>query len=174
MVLISIVVDSMKNGISPMPISIQGRNKILSMIPKDFQGTIIDLGSGFGSLIFPVAKKFPKATVIGVETAAVPYICSLVWKWMWRVRNSKIEYANLYTKSLQNADFVFCYLYPKAMERLSSVIAQENLTLISYAFALPNYQPMSTVVIGSVYPTNIYVYRILEKSSSLEKSEKTF
>jgi len=58
------LIYTMKTGISPVPTSPRVRDKMLAMIPPDRlagieRGRLFDLGSGWGTLAFALAKRFP-------------------------------------------------------------------------------------------------------------------
>jgi hypothetical protein len=56
---ISIVYYGIRLGITPMPSSRKAVRKIVSLIPEGTNGEIVDLGAGWGSLAYPIAKRFP-------------------------------------------------------------------------------------------------------------------
>ena len=72
-ILLSIVVFSLKNGISPMPTTGRVRRALFDVLPNIDQGVIADLGSGWGNLIFPLASKYRTSEVIGFENSWIPF-----------------------------------------------------------------------------------------------------
>jgi hypothetical protein len=76
----SIVLTSLKTGIGPLPSSGEARKVVLSAADTAGKGPIIDLGSGWGSFVIPLARKYPDRKIIGYELSSVPYYFSLLLK----------------------------------------------------------------------------------------------
>ena len=76
LILFLLLFFTLKNGISPMPTSLKVRKHLLSLLPELDEGTIVELGSGWGNLIFPLSKKYKKCQVVGYENSPIPYIFS--------------------------------------------------------------------------------------------------
>lgn len=108
--------------------------------------TVYDLGCGKANLLTVAAKKF------GVK--GVGYEISL-WPYLWgRLRicrcraDVKIRFQNFFQADLKNADAVFCYLFPQVMAKLEPKFISElkpGARVVSYAFKLPNAQPIKII-----------------------------
>ena len=59
----SVVYYGIRLGITPMPSSRKAIATFIALIPDKTDGKIVDLGSGWGSLAYPIAKRFPDAEV---------------------------------------------------------------------------------------------------------------
>lgn len=154
-----IVIKTLQNGISPMPSSYKAVKAIISLIPKDFDGTLVDLGSGWGHLAFALACAFPNARIIGYENSLIPYLFSR----LFIKKNLQFRYQDFLDSSLPTADIAVCYLFPKAMTTLSSKLQTTPFpikTLISSTFALPDHTPIQTLTLKDLYNTPIYLYQI--------------
>ena len=68
---ISIVLTSMKTGISPSPSSGKAVRAMLAAIEDSGTGPIVDLGSGWGTLVIALAGKYPNRQVVGYELSLV-------------------------------------------------------------------------------------------------------
>ncbi|MMZ65243.1 hypothetical protein D1872_276380 [compost metagenome] len=71
--------------------------------------------------------------------------------------------ADLYKWPLEQTDVIVCYLYPAAMQRLSSRLHERLLpgaTIISVCFALPDWQPERVIVCKDIQRTKVYVYKV--------------
>lgn len=166
---LSIFISTLRLGISPMPTNRIVRNHVLRILPKNFSGTFVDIGSGWGTICCAVAKTFPKATVIGLEKSIVPYLISYVRK----SKRCTFLYRD-FRDGLPEGDVYYTYLYPGGMKSIEKHTPLRGM-LISNAFALPGKKPDTVTTVGTFYKTPVYTYSwILEKSSSLSNREKTF
>lgn len=179
LILISIVLYSWRNGISPMPSPIESRAVVATELQRLGQyGTLLEAGSGWGSLVFYLARACPGWRITGVENSMVPYVYA-------RLRLGVVSFllsrgllpcqghslgkrlvfrrADLYKWPLEQTDVIVCYLYPAAMQRLSSLLHERLLpgaTIISVCFALPDWQPERVIVCKDIQRTKVYVYRV--------------
>lgn len=130
---------------------------------------VYDLGCGKAHFLVLAAQKYG-AKGVGYELSLWPYL----WGWfnIWNHHaDVKIRLADFFKADLSDADVVFCYLFPEIMAKLEPKFKQElkpTARVVSYAFKLPQTEPVETVVIQSggkkinnfleTSPT-IYVYR---------------
>ncbi len=163
MALVSIVMWSIRNGIAPMPTSIKAKKCLMDILPHPLQGPIYELGFGWGTLAYPLAKRYPASQIFGYETSPIPY-------WVARLRSVFAQQANLHLQKrdffqvpLADASLVVCYLYPGAMRRLKVKFEAElksGTWVVSNTFAVPGWKPVKTLIVPDLYHTNIYLYRI--------------
>lgn len=162
LIALSIVWGTLKTGISPMMSSSKARQTMLAAISMDEKGALIDLGSGWGTLVIPVAKKHPNKQVIGYELSWFPWMVSVLFKYSLGLNN-----LTLYRKDFKNADFstvstLVCYLFPGGMvaleEKLKHDVVNNKITIVSNTFALPSYKPTRVIKLKDFYQTPIYVY----------------
>jgi hypothetical protein len=162
-ILASVVIWSLRNGISPMPTSPKAKKQLLLLLPDDVQGTIYELGSGWGTLLVPLARKYPDCDVVGYETSLCPYIVSRFWIWMLRLPNAKVVRRDFFSVDLREASLLVCYLYPGAMRRLKDKLLGElkpGTCVVSNTFAIPGWIPEATREVGDLYKTKVYLYRV--------------
>jgi hypothetical protein len=161
-IFLSILFWSFKNGISPMPTSPFVKKKLLA-IPCSFsQGKVYELGSGWGTLAFAFAKKYPEREVEAFETSLVPYLFSRFRLYCFPQKNLHFHRIDFFSGPLQDAVLVICYLYPKAMEKLKDKFDRElplECIVLSHTFAVPGLPPIEQIVLGDLYRTKIYVYK---------------
>ncbi len=159
-VALSIVVWSIRNGIAPMPTSPKAKLAWLKALPPQVSGSIYELGSGWGTLILPLAYRYPLATVTGFETSPAPYLFSrMACK---GAKNVQLLRRNFFHADLSDAGLIICYLYPGAMRRLKDKFEKElkaGTWVISNTFAIPGWEPLQQIEVGDIYRTRIYVYR---------------
>lgn len=121
---------SSKWGMFPPFVPTTGKRKkfILSSVGDILQKTekkltIIDTGSGIGSLLIPLAKKFPQHQFIGIEWSKILYQYSC-----YKARNlsnAKFICQDMFLYSLQKADVIVCFLVPKIAKRFSEKLNKE-------------------------------------------------
>lgn len=158
LIALSIIYWTIKNGISPMPTSPKVQRALLSALPEHIDGTILELGSGWGTLALALAKKYPNAQVIGYETSHIPYLFSL----FLRRKNLTFIKKDFFKEPL-NASLAVCYLYPKAMQRLKEKLEKEGrIRIITHTFAINGWKANKIVEVNDLYKTNIYSYEALE------------
>ena len=159
---LSIIIWSLRNGISPMPTSSKAKQCLLSAVPANFNGIIYELGSGWGTLAFPLAERFPQSQVIAYESAPVPYFFSKIRHLLAPLPNLQIQRQDFFQVPLANAGLIVCYLYPGAMHRLKRKFEQElnpNTLVVSNTFGIPGWQPHKVFEVADIYRTKIYLYQ---------------
>jgi len=159
----SIAWFTLKTGISPMPSSAKACRTIVKLSEQAEFGDIVDLGSGWGTLLFVLARKYPERQIIGYELSYLPYLYSRTYKTLFRLQHITIYRQNFLTADLSSPALIVCYLFPKAMNRLQQRLANQqfsNTLLVSSTFALPNTEPEQSIQLGDLYRTPIYVYRL--------------
>ncbi|AOZ93076.1 class I SAM-dependent methyltransferase [Paenibacillus crassostreae] len=160
---ISIVLTSWKNGISPMPSSAYVRRAVIAKINEVTEpGLLVEAGSGWGTLAFDVSKNTKGWQIVGIENSSIPLWVSRLLVRFSQQKNVTFVRGDLYNYPYTNANVVLCYLYPGAMKSLSNIL-YEQLTpesmVISICFALPDWQPDEIITCRDMYRTKIYVYR---------------
>jgi hypothetical protein len=166
--LLSIVFVSWRNGISPMPSSAKVRSVVAAEINRlSRSGTIVEAGSGWGTLAMHLAKQCSGWKIIGIENSPVPlWVSRFFWQWTSAVNGISRDgisfiNANIYTYPYEADDVIVCYLYPGAMKRLSEMAINrlpQGMRMISVCFALPGWKPERVVTCGDLYRTKVYVY----------------
>ena len=164
--LISIVATSLRVGISPMPSSRKAQKAIISAIPHNTQGLIFDLGSGWGNVIFPLARSFPLASIRGIELSLVPWAVSQIRASLFGSSNLDIQRGNFQDISLECAEVVVCYLFPDGMTSLKKKFEEElkpNTLIVSNTFRLAGWEPEEVITLNDIHQTPIYRYRVPAK-----------
>lgn len=161
-VLASIILWSLHNGISPMPTSRKVKRCMLSAFPEKVTGKIYDLGSGWGTLLFPLAKRYPESQIVGYETSPIPYWFSKMRCKLGGYPNVQIVKKDFFEASLAEAGLIVCYLYPGAMARLKRKFETElphNSWVVSSTFSIPGWPASKVLEVKDLYYTKVYVYR---------------
>ena len=161
-VLVSIVVHSLRVGISPMPSSRAAIDAVLRLVPSDTNGVVYELGAGWGGLAVALARQVPNARVVAYESSPVPF--AVMWlrhHLLRRTVNLELRFGDFGSCSLRDASVVVCYLWPGAMTQLDERFRAElsvGTLIVSNTFALRGWQPQTEVVLDDVYRTRIYRY----------------
>lgn len=98
----------------------------------------IDLGCGPAGTLLSLARQFPQAQFVGVETAPLSF--AIAWLRALPQRNCQIRYENLWRTDLAAFDVVYCFLSPAPMPALwAKACAQmpAGSLLISNTFEVP-------------------------------------
>jgi hypothetical protein len=158
----SIIFWTLKNGISPMPTGTKVKSQLLSIQLTLIPGTIYELGSGWGTLAFDVAKKFPSHQVVAYDTSSIPYLYCILKQYFYPQSNLRFYRLDFFHESLKEASLVICYLYPEAMQQLKDKFNEElpsGCFVISNTFAINGWDPVKTYTVGDMYNTKLYLYR---------------
>jgi trans-aconitate methyltransferase len=158
---ISIIIWSIRNGISPMPTSSKAKKCLMSLLPDQIHGVIYELGSGWGTLTFPLARHYSKAVVIGFETSPVPFFVSWLRRFSEKAPNLCLKREDFFSFPIKDASLIICYLYPQAMQRLKLKFLNElkpGCVIISNTFAIPGWKPEKIIEVQDIYRSKIYVY----------------
>lgn len=161
-VALSIVWTTVRTGISPMMSSRKACNQMISFVLQSTDGDIIDLGSGWGTVVVALARKAPRRKVVGYELSWFPWTISFMRKKILGLHNLTLYRKDFRSDDLTSAQVLLCYLFPKGMETLAETLSREFSTdvyIISNTFALPQCVPLKTVRIDDMYKSPIYFYR---------------
>ena len=172
---ISIIWTTLQTGISPMMSSGKACQAMLAAIDKSVNGPLIDLGSGWGTLVIALARKYPHQRVIGYELSWFPWLVSIIRKYSLRLDNLTLYRKDFKKAELSNASILFCYLFPEGMVALENKLKRELLNevlIVSNTFALPSCQPSKVIRLKDVYQTPIYNYYWQPKSPLFPKLER--
>ena len=166
-IVVSLLYSSVKLGISPMPSSTKAFVAMQKLVDETGQGAIVDLGSGWGNFVIPMAKSNPHRQVIGYELSLLPWFISVMQKNILGLENLTLQRKNFFQRSLPDAAVLVCYLYPAAMTKIAAKLTSEQPKidfLISNNFALPSLQPSKVVNIDDFYKSPIYLYKINQQT----------
>ena len=162
----SVVYYGIKLGITPMPSSRKAVATFISLIPDTTDGKIVDLGSGWGSLAYPIAKNFPDAEVIGCELSPIPWLYSRLKGVFVQRPNLTLHRRSVFDADLTDVDVVVVYLHPAAMRKLGPKFERElrpGTLVLSNTFAVPTWEAAQTIHLGKSWlstSNDIYVYRV--------------
>jgi hypothetical protein len=155
----SIVWSTVRLGIGPMPTSKGVRDKVLELCPGELTGTAYELGSGWGGLARALARRCPRAQVIAVEAALVPWAFSALIQRLSPLPNLRLVRGTFYQHPLGEADLMVCYLFTGGMRELSQRLKMKpGAVLISAVFALPGREAETVLRAFDLYRSPVYRY----------------
>lgn len=127
------------------------------------QKIILEPGCGWGSILFPVARQFPKAQFIGYECSPIPFICCVLFKKVMGYTNVRIMKKDFSRADFSGVNIILTYLHPKAMSVLQEKIENEisgSVYTISNTFQFSDWQAVKKYPINDAYKSSVYVYKV--------------
>ncbi len=162
----SVIYYGIKLGITPMPSSRKAIATFIELIPNSTDGKIVDLGAGWGTLAYPIAKHFPNAEVVGYELSPIPWLYSRLKGMVVRRSNLTLHRQSVFDDDLTDVDVVVVYLHPAAMRKLGPKFERElrpGTLVLTNTFPVPTWEPTQTIHLGKSWlstSNDIYVYRV--------------
>lgn len=159
--LLSIFITTLRNGIAPTPTSFKVRKELLKQLPDETPKCIAELGSGWGTLTFALAKKYPNVPIYAYENSLLPWLFMKISLFLLPRHNINLVFKDFYEENLSKFDIIVCYLYPSAMEKLEikfSQELQEGTSIFTHTFAIPGWSTKDCWKVNDLYKTNIYHY----------------
>ncbi|WP_417787182.1 class I SAM-dependent methyltransferase [Stutzerimonas xanthomarina] len=130
----------------------------LAALPDGF--SFIDLGSGLGGTLLRLARLYPSARFVGVETAPLTFV--LCWLRCLFQRNCQVRFRSFWREPLAGYDVVYCFLSPAPMPALWQKARTEmspNALLISNSFGVPGVQAQETLAIDDWRHSRLLIWR---------------
>jgi hypothetical protein len=162
-IIVSILISTLRYGISPTPSSRKASCAILSFLPSASKGKLYELGCGWGTLLWDIARHNPDLQLVGYEVSVVPYLfCRLRMRIDPRP-NVTIRFADFLKADFADADFLVTYLCPSCMDSLEEKLeaeARKGTVLISNTFALRRRRPDRILKINDFFRTEILSYTL--------------
>lgn len=157
----TVIYSTVKLGISPMPSSHKAYLAMMQLADETGTGTIIDMGSGWGNFVIPIAKKYPQRQIVGYELSYLPWLTSTLLKKLLGLKNLTLYRQNFYKADLSKASVLVCYLFPEAMDKISKKLRLDQASVnfvISNNFVLPLWQHSKVIRINDFYKSPVYLY----------------
>ena len=121
----------------------------------------IDLGCGPAGTLLSLARHYPQAQFVGVETAPLSF--AIAWLRAVPQRNCQIRYENLWRTDLAAFDVVYCFLSPAPMPELwAKACAQmpAGSLLISNTFEVPGQPADQQIELHDWRKSRLLVWRM--------------
>lgn len=117
-----------------------------------------DFGCGLGSVLAPLARRFPQAQFVGYETAPLPYLVAKLRS--LSIKNLKIKRESFWATKWNRYDVIYCFLSPAPMPEIAAQAknrVKPGAVLISNTFSLPE-QSTKVIEIGDMRGTRLLFY----------------
>lgn len=160
------VIDILRLKIAPTPTSKKVATKLIEMLPKSIDGTIYELGSGFGTLTLKLAKHYPHTKIVAFEKAIVPFVISKLLFGIYRIKNVELRFKDFRKESFKGGQYFICYLYRQIMPFIAKKIESEVIEacwLISHTFEVLHRDSTQLAYSKDLYNTPIYFYQFIKK-----------
>jgi len=132
---------------------------VADLLPRDHPTMLLDLGSGTGSLLRPLARLRPDCRCEGMESAPAPYALSL---WLSRRQpNISVARGDFWQISWSDYDLVYAFLSPVPMPevwRKACAELQPGALLVSNSFPVEGIEPYKVVDVDDRRRTRLYCY----------------
>ena len=162
-VVLLLVVYALAMGVAPAPTSARVSAVMFSLIPSQIEGTVFELGSGWGTLAFPLARRLPRCPVQALEFSPLPWLVSKVRHLFNPLPNLTLRRTDFRGVGLSESALVVCYLFPGGMANLKTKLEAElrpGTYVLSNTFAMPGWQPLAVHRADDLYRTPVYLYRV--------------
>lgn len=156
-----IVGYALRTGVPPMPTGPGTRRVMLRLLPAAIDGTIYDLGSGWGGLARALARRYPDTPVVGIELSPLPWLFAAAMLRLRPLPNLRFRRADFLSAPLADAGAVAFYLMPAPVRQLTPKLEAElrpGTPVVSNGFAVPGWAPQATVLDGDTGPSPVYRY----------------
>lgn len=130
----------------------------LARLPDGFR--FIDLGSGLGGTLLRLARAYPSAHFVGVETA--PLTFALCWLRCLAQRNCRVRFRSFWREPLGHYDVVYCFLSPAPMPALWRKACAEmrpDALLISNSFEVPGVEARESLPVDDWRHSRLLIWR---------------
>ena len=150
-----------------MPSSRKAIATFIALIPDKTDGKIVDLGSGWGSLAYPIAKRLPRRRGDRLRAFAYPVAVLTAQRRLRPTPKSQtLHRLSVFDADLSDVDVVVVYLHPAAMRKLGPKFERElrsGTLVLSNTFVVPTWKPTRTLHLGKSWlstSNDIHVYRV--------------
>ncbi len=145
------------------------RRKMAELLEKDAQArpqapyNVVDLGAGRGELARLIAKKIPRAQVLGLELAFFPYWQAVLIQRLLGPPNLSFKRQDIWNFDCSNADAIVLYLGPLTAQRMGEKLRKEmkaERLVLSFSYPLSgDWEPTEVVALRSPFKETLYAYK---------------
>lgn len=138
-----------------------GCKVVAEILGRENGARFVDLGSGSGSVLAHVARRFPSLNCEGVELAPIPY-------WISRARlaffgNCRVQWKDFWSLDLSRYDVVYAFLSPVPMSQLWEKVRNEmrpGTLFISNSFPVMGVAPEEIITVPGPIKRKLYLWRL--------------
>lgn len=131
----------------------------LAGLAADFR--FVDLGCGLGGTLVQLARDYPQARLVGVETAPLVFLCA--WLRCLPYANCQVRYRSLWREDLAAYQAVYCFLSPAPMPALWQKARREMAAgslLISNSFEIPGVPASEVIELDDWRVSRLLIWRL--------------
>jgi len=124
--------------------------------------TFLDLGSGTGSTVFYLARRWAGTHFHGIESAPGTFALSRLRLVLSGLSNLELDYGDIWKADLGDYDVVYAFLSPAPMARLFDKVVREmkpGSLFISNSFAVPGREPDDILHVDDNRATQLLLWR---------------
>lgn len=132
---------------------------VAGLLPQGRPAMLLDLGSGTGALLRPLALLRPDCRFEGLESAPAPYALSRLLS--RRQPNVSLARGDFWKIPWADYDVVYAFLSPVPMAAVWKKACAEmrpGSLLVSNSFAIPGVEPETVVEVADRRRTRLYCY----------------
>lgn len=160
---ISAILSMMRLRVVPLPSSPIAVKKLIEEL-KEKTGDITEIGSGYGYMLFNLAKAFPERQIVGIEISFIPFLFSSIIRILGRFKNVRIYYGDAFKiipKKNIKVDIAIAYLITgnkinKSLEELYYNRISKLLILNTYP--LKNIPATRVTPRLDIFKSSLYFY----------------
>ncbi|THF61355.1 class I SAM-dependent methyltransferase [Pseudothauera rhizosphaerae] len=130
------------------------------LLPAGRPLQVLDLGSGTGTLLRPLARLRPDCRFTGIEAAPAPHVLARLLA--GRQPNLVLHRGDFFAESWSAYDVVYAFLSPVPMAMVWQKACRElraDALLVSNSFPVPGVEPAFVVDVADRRRTRLYAYR---------------
>ncbi len=159
--LASILWSTSRFGISPMPTSAAVKREVLALISPTQTGVVHELGAGWGTLAFALARHCPRARIVAHEGSPFPFAVCWLRSKLTPADNLELRFGDFVKTDLSQAAGVVTYLWTGGMQQLAPKFEAELPTgafVVSHTFEWRGRTASETRTATDLYRTRVYRY----------------
>ncbi|THF63924.1 methyltransferase type 12 [Pseudothauera nasutitermitis] len=133
--------------------------EVARLLPADRPVAVLDLGSGTGALLRPLARLRPDCRFTGIESAPAPHLLARLLG--GGLPNLALRRGDFFAESWSTHDVVYAFLSPVPMARVWQKACAElvpGALLLSNSFPVPGVEPAFVVDVADRRRTRLYAY----------------
>ncbi|MBL8920470.1 MAG: SAM-dependent methyltransferase [Myxococcaceae bacterium] len=159
---LSIVISTLRLGISPMPTSRAVRAVMLDFVPPSLGGEVHELGAAWGGVALALARRCPAARVVAWERSAVPFAVAWLRARASGLANLEVRRADFLEADFSRATALVCYLWTGGMRALDEKLRRElpgrPLLIVTNTFLLHGWPESASATAPDLYRTKVARY----------------
>ena len=132
--------------------------KVLEKLPKTDGLTFLDIGCGFGGLMFYLARERPNQVFTGIELSPMCWLWTKLGSLFCKNKNVKILYGNFWKLDFSKFNAIYAFLAPPPMPEVWSKIEADGGVdiFMSYCFEVPGAKPKEIITLDE--SKKLYIY----------------